>query len=314
MLNPSANTAAWKAQIGETGSISWQGGGAPVDDGNGNFWLSFDGAFFGTQSGPALQLATGWINRAVPLEGRGWQTAVVNSMESSGGGRLCWVEGMITSPQGFELATLDDVTKTNPEAGVGPGVIALLPADCRPAKTRIFHVASFRQKTESLRVVVKPTGEIILTNTGSTWAELRAQFPSSLGWVSLNGIIFDTAPLTPLALAPGFSSLGGCAATEYQEPAYSLVGPLCVLAGTLSDFGGVTNGGYSPPRTTDEQLLANLPAECHPAARLLFAVNQWSTEARVDVTSSGELIAENVKGIQTILLSLDGIIFDTKAV
>jgi hypothetical protein len=314
MLNPSANTAAWKTQIGATGSVSWQGGGDPFNDGNGNYWLSFDGAFFGTSAGSSLTLtlATGWKNRFV-----GWQSAVVHSMPSASG-NLCWLDGPIESPAGFELATPNDVATLNPQAGVGPGVIALLPPECRPAKIRIFHVASWLPG--SLRVVVKPTGEIILTNTGSTWAELNAQFPSTNPFVSLNGIVFDTSPITPLALDPDFTPWdgschdpAGSSATEYQEPGYSLVGPLCFLAGSLSDFGIFGNGGYRPPRTTDEAVLANLPAECQPAARLIFAVNQWSSAARVDVTPDGKVTAVNVKGMQTLWLSLDGILFDTKA-
>jgi hypothetical protein len=313
MLNPSANTQAWKCQIGATGAVSYQGGGGSTNDGNGNYWLSLDGAFWSTTcTGPLLQLASGWSNKNV-----GWQAAVVNSIPSASGS-LCWVEGVIQSSAAFELATPSDVAAQNPTPGVGPGVVGLLPAECRPAKARVFHVASWHQKTDSLRVVVKPSGEIILTNTGSTWAELRAVAPNAIPYVSLNGIVFDTSPITSLALTQDFSPVScpcsTSSVTQYQEPGYSLVGPLCVLAGSLSNRMSAFNDGGISPITTDEALLANLPAQCQPTARLIFAVNQWASEARVDATPAGELLAVNVKGAQSISLSLDGIIFDTKSV
>jgi len=174
---------------------------------------------------------------------------------------------------------------------VGRGnVITQLPAGCRPTKRLIFNL---NRHAQTSRVDLTTDGRISFIAGGKT------------SWISLSGIILPQSgkgKTSNLSLKNGWRAFG----REYGTPTYSLQnGNLCIVQGLVRMY-GKTHQDWT-------KAIAVLPAECRPAKRLIFNVNNQALVARVDVDTAGNIMWRG-GGRSHTWLSLTGITFSLKGI
>ena len=216
----------------------------------------------------------GWVS----LSGINFSTAaeetlpLVNGWQAYGGDY--GTPGYSKTPDGS--VTISGLVMTNGAWGL----IAQLPAGYRPSKRLIFNL---NNHGSTARVDVLTDGSVHWIAGGR-----------SHGWVSLSGINFSTAAEETLSLVNGWQAYGG----DYGTPTYSKTSEGSVIISGL-----VRSGSWG--------LIAQLPTECRPAKRLIFNLNNHANTARVDVTTSGQVIWVT-GGRSHGWLSLSGIQFMTE--
>lgn len=158
------------------------------------------------------------------------------------------------------------------------GEVATLPADCHPRERLIFNLQT--NSASPTRVDVAADGVI-------QWVD-----GSQDTWLSLSGLIFPLTAGWPMDLKNDWTN----AAAPYAGATYTLVGSLCFLEGRIEQGKGFV------------RKLAQLPVECRPTKRVMFAQNVGNSSNRIDVLPDGEV--KYVRG-QSAWVSLSGIVFST---
>lgn len=128
---------------------------------------------------------------------------------------------------------------------------------CRPNGRIIFHINSH---SASLRADMFPSGklELITADTKNSW-------------ISLTGINFVPNGGKPLDLLNGWKPYQ----RGYRAPTVYKIHNMCVLSGLAK----ATKGWRSH--------MANVPVECRPDTRIVFAVNHHTGSMRLDIFADG---------------------------
>lgn len=199
----------------------------------------------------APKLSNGWANY-----GLGYGSANVKVQ-----GFLCMVSGVIH--------------------GANFGLLATLPAQCRPKKSLAFML---NHHYDTMRVNVHPDGTVM-------WAAGSMKH----SWVSLSGITFSTSPHhAKMKMENGWMPFDK---DKYPEANFVVENRLCVLGGFI--FAGKWD------------VVAVLPPQCRPIGQKVFNAPtgpDLDKLARVNVYPDGRIVWTG--GQQTdAFLSLNGIIF-----
>ena len=217
-----------RVDVLQNGQIHWIAGGQSHN------WLSLTGIKFAARPSHAVVLSDYW-------QPYGWDYGLTTYTVQD---NVCEVQGLIR--------------------GNHWGVLATLPAECRPKGRQIFNLNNHQYTS---RVDVLPNGEIHWVTGGA-----------SHSWLSLTGITFTTTngPTTQLSYVNGYARYNN----EYEMPYYSKINGECVLGGLI----GGGNGNND---------VAVLPESCRPKQSLIFNVNNHQCTQRLTIRPNGMITRES---------------------
>jgi hypothetical protein len=199
------------------------------------------------------------------------------------------------------------------------GLLATLPANCRPSKRLIFNL---NNHVKTARVDVDTNGQVIWVTGGKDH-----------GWISLTGIAFTVGETGCLSSAVKQFGSKVTAKRPLQTGSWAHVPPGCTVqsgadwAAHWNTLASGKGGGYAPVTGSEDIVglvnswvayggsygspsylvdgglctvsglikggawghVATLPAKCRPSKRLVFNLNNHAKTARVDVLPNGQV-------------------------
>jgi len=164
----------------------------------------------------------------------------------------------------------------------GWGALTKTSDACRPDARLIFAVNNHVQTS---RVDALPAGSLVYAGGGHDH-----------GWIALSNIVYTPEKGETLQLRDGWQQYGN----TYRDGSWKKVGRTCVVSGLVKNH----------KSWSDHPVIATLPEDCRPTARLSFGTNVHIQTAQVDVLPTGEVMYVHNKANWE-WLALDGIAFLT---